>query len=109
MGKKVVKSKFLKHHKGPIPYKLKPEIQMWEYCEEWDKLKIVISVQSKNPSEHRTLLGSGGNKIKIVSSEVEEALSDFFCQDIKLNITVKPLFTQKPKPVPQTQTVELFL
>ena len=106
---KVIKSKLLSHLPGGMAYELTPEISVWEFDEHWKRLRIIVTVATKNPSVHRNLMGTKGSMVQKISKEIEDVLADLFGQEVKFSIIAKPSFTVKPPPVPQTRNVDLFL
>ena len=106
---KVIKSKLLSNLPGGVGYDLTPEISVWDFDEHWKRLRIVVTVATKNPSVHRTLIGSQGQKIQRISKEIEEILGDLFDQEVKFGLMAKRSFTLKPPPVAQTRNVDLYL
>ena len=106
---KVIKSKMLSNLPGGMGYTLAPEISVWHFDEHWKRLRIVVTVATKNPSVHRTLMGSKGSMVQKISQEIEDILADLFGQEVQFSIIAKPSFTVKPPPVPQTRNVDLFL
>jgi len=89
----IIKSKFLDHLPHVIPYKLVPEIQMWELDEKWNKLQIVVTVDCHSKNIFQVIIGKKGNKVSKISEDIQEALKNFFSQDIFFKLTVIPKFT----------------
>ena len=98
----IVKSKLLEHLHGSVPYELKPVISMWEIDQTWDTLKIVVTVDAKNKSTFKFILGGRGAKISQISRDIQETLANFFLQNVNFKLTVVPKFTVIHNDVPNT-------
>jgi len=102
----LIKSKFLDNLPKSIPYELEPEIQIWEWNEEWKSLNIVATVKAKNKWQFRMLLGQGANTIKRISEQTQEALSSLFSHEVHFKLTVIPTFTEKVVDEVAKQTIK---
>jgi len=89
----IVKSKFLDYLPHRIPYELMPEIQMWEVDEDWNSLRILVTVDAKNKNIFKLLLGYKGQSIKAISDEIQSCLIDFFSHEVHFKLSVIPKFT----------------
>ena len=105
---KIIKSKFLDHLPNVIPYKLSPEIQMWEVDEQWSRLQIVVTVDCPNKNIFHLVMGRNGNKIRQISEDIQESLKNFFSEEIFFKITLVPKFTfslENPKDQKPTKPI----
>ena len=89
----IVKSKFLEHLPGPVPYQLEPEISIWEFDTTWDTLNIVMTVDAKNKNIFKVILGSKGSNAVKMSRDIEDTLSNFFSHRVRFKLTAVPKFT----------------
>jgi len=106
----IIKSKFLDHLPGNIPYQLQPEIQMWEVDEDWNSLRILATVEAKNKNNFKVLVGPRGVKIKAMSEEIQDSLIDFFSHEVHFKLSVIPKFTTVVKEInKRTIKPDLFL
>ena len=102
----LIKSKFLDNLPKTIPYELEPEIQIWEWNEEWKSLNIVATVKAKNKWQFKMLLGQGANTIKRISEQTQEALASLFSHEVHFKLTVIPTFTEKVVDEAAKQTIK---
>ena len=58
-----------------------------------DTLKIVVTVDAKNKSTFKFILGGRGAKISQISRDIQETLANFFLQNVNFKLTVVPKFT----------------
>ena len=89
----IIKSKFLDHLPNVIPYKLIPEIQMWEMDETWNRLQIVVTVDCHQKNIFQVVIGRKGSKISKISEDIQQSLTNFFSQEVFFKLTIVPKFT----------------
>ena len=82
---------------------------MWVYDDDWQQLRISVNIATSHPSEHRTIIGRDGHKIKRICEEVEQNLKEFFGHDVQFMINLVPKFTVKLEATPETRNVDLFI
>ena len=82
---------------------------MWAYDQELQKLRISVNIETTRLSEHKTIIGIRGTKIKTICKECEENLKEFFGHEVEFRINLLPMFTVKPEPMPETKNVDLFI
>ena len=92
----IIKSKFLDHLPKNIPYELTPEIQMWEIDPDWNRLRILATVDAKNKLQLSKLLGHKGSNIKSISDDIQNTLIDFFSHEVHFVLSVIPKFSTAP-------------
>ena len=109
----IIKSKFLDHLPNVIPYKLVPEIQMWEVDERWNRLQIVVTVDCHHKNIFQVVIGKKGSKISKISEDIQQSLTNFFSEEVFFKITIVPKFTfslenqNEKKPFKPTSTLNL--
>ena len=89
----IIKSRFLEHLPNVIPYKLVPEIQMWEMDERWNRLQIVVTVDCHQKNIFQIVIGRRGSKISKISEDIQQSLTNFFSQEVFFKLTIVPKFT----------------
>ena len=89
----IIKSRFLEHLPNVIPYKLVPEIQMWEMDERWNRLQIVVTVDCHHKNIFQVVIGKKGSKISKISEDIQQCLTNFFSQEVFFKLTIVPKFT----------------
>jgi len=106
----IIKSKFLDHLPKNVPYELTPEIQMWEIDPDWNRLRILATVDAKNKLQLNSLLGYKGSNIKSMSDDIQNTLIDFFSHEVHFVLSVIPKFSTAPnKQVTSTVKPNIFL
>jgi len=102
----IIKSKFLDHIPHNVPYQLNPEIQMWEIDPDWNRLRILATVDAKNKHEFNSILGyPKGSIIKKISDDVQDTLVNFFSYEVHFVLSVIPKFTMMPQKPNDRSTV----
>ena len=89
----IIKSRFLDHLPNVIPYKLVPEIQMWEIDDQWNRLQIVVTVDCHEKNIFKLVIGKKGSKINKISEDIRQCLTNFFAQEVFFKLSLVPKFT----------------
>jgi len=106
-----IKATLLNHLPHSVPYQLRPEIEVWDLDNDWESLKIVVSISSPNSNISRLLLGAKGSRIQTIAADAQNSLRDFFSSEVNLRINIVQNYEVKKNlpPPSATKKSDLFL
>ncbi|XP_067681710.1 GTPase Era, mitochondrial-like [Haliotis asinina] len=81
--------KMLDNLPNEIPYQLYPEVILWDVDED-DNLDIVMDIVSERPYHLRTLVGRGGETIKLITAQARQEIMNVFRCEVRLHLHAKP-------------------
>uniref|UniRef100_A0A914XB43 Uncharacterized protein n=2 Tax=Plectus sambesii TaxID=2011161 RepID=A0A914XB43_9BILA len=83
-----LRGKLLDHLPHNVPYQLDIKVSFWQ-VDEHDLLKIVLDVQCQKDRHARLLIGTGGERIHLISAETNQELRNLFQREVYLKVAVK--------------------
>ncbi|KAF6204019.1 hypothetical protein GE061_002358 [Apolygus lucorum] len=87
-----VRASLLDNLPQEIPYNLSVQLEFLDIDDRLDQVTAVVLVGCKAPRIHRLVVGSGGERIKAITSHAESILADAFQKEVVLRIVVsRPL------------------